>query len=441
MNCFIEQLPQDAKTPSVLIRAPGLSSWASVGDGPIQGMHADHGLLYVVSGGVLYSVTSGAVATSRGTVGSSSEIDIDSNEDTVVVVSPPNAYYWDGSTFAQITDTDFTSRGAGDVEFCDDFMLFREPETGRFFGADAGSVTAFDALNFATAEGGTDTLVGMKVDHRQVVLFGERTIELWQNTGASGFPFERMINGFVEIGCLNGRSVAKVDNSLVWVADDYTVRRLDGLTPARISTHAVEQWLRTVTVTSLRGGAYSLEGHVCYVLTADEGCFVYDVTTQLWHERATYDESTWNWANPVRFAGKVLVGSTVDGTLAELDPETYDELSDTLRMEWDYQPAYAEGARAFHDRLELVIETGVGLTSGQGSAPVVMLSYSDDGGVTFRILPNKALGALGNRKTRVAWSALGSCGSPHGRIYRAAVSDPVKVAVTDTILSVRGGRL
>ncbi len=203
----------------------------------------------------------------------------------------------------------------------------------------------------------------------------------------------------------------------------------------------MEQWLRTVTVSTLRGGFASLEGHLSYMLRADEGCFVYDITTQQWHERATYDETSWNWRFPVRFAGKVLVGSTVDGTIAEMDPEVYDELGDTLRMEWDYQPVYVEGRRAFHDRLEMVVETGVGLTTGQGSDPEVMLAFSDDGGATFFNLPNKKLGALGKRQTRVSWSALGSCASAHGRIYRAAVSDPVRVAITDTILEVRGGRL
>lgn len=442
VNCFAEQMPPDANTPVILRRAPGISSWATVGSGPIQGMHADHGLLYVVSGGNLYSVTSAAAATSRGAVpGDTDTIDIDSNDDTVVVVSPPNAYYWDGSTFAQITDSDFTSRGAGDVEFLDSYLLFREPDTDRFFGSDSGDATSFDALNFASAEGATDTLVGMKVDHRQVILFGEKSTELWENTGISGFPFERMINGFIEQGCINGKTVAKLDQSVFWVADDYSVRRLDGITPVRVSTHPVEQWLKGVTLADLRGYSYVQEGHHFYMLTAPEGCFVYDVTTQLWAERETYGQSTWNWGNPVAFGGNVLVGSTTSNVIGKLDPTVYSELSETLRSEWTYQPVYTEGHRAFHRRLEIVCEVGAGLTSGQGSSPEMLLDYSDDGGRTWRSLPNKSLGALGNYGSRVVWTALGSCSSPHGRVYRAAVSDPVQVTIKDTLLEVDGGRL
>lgn len=438
-----EALPPDAKTPVVLVRPPSVRSWGTAGNGPIEGLHTDHGSLYVASGGGFYTVTSAAVATFRGAYGSSTEVDMDSNVNGVIIVSPPLAYSYtvSGATFAQITDADFLARGAGDVEHLDGYMLFREPSTGRFFSSDLNSLTAYDALMFATAEGSPDALVGMKVDHRQIFLAGEKSCELWENTGQSGYPFERMVNGFIEAGCINGKTIAKGDNSIFWVDETYVVRRLEGATPVRVSDHGVEQWLRTVTILSLRGYFMSIEGHLTYFLRAPEGCFCFDITTQSWYERQTYDEDTWNWANPVRFAGKLLVGSTTSNVIGELDPEYYYELGETLLATWQYQPVYAEGIRAFHDRLDLVIETGVGLTTGQGSAPEILCSFSDDGGFNFFHLPNRSLGAIGQRRTRVSWSGLGSCDSPHGRVYKMAVSDPVRLGVVDTILSVRGGRL
>jgi hypothetical protein len=443
VNCHIEQLPPDAKTPALLTRAPAVASWGTAGTGPIEGMCSDHGLLYVVSGGGFYSVTSTPTATFRGAVGSSTEIDMDSNTAAVVIVSPPDAYHYTPgtTTFGQITDTDFTSRGAGDVEFADNFMLFRQPDTGVFFGADLGSVTSFDALNFATAEGSPDTTVGLKVDQRQVLQFGERSLELWQNTGVSGFPFTRLEPGFVERGCANGKTVAKLDQSVFWVADDYTVRRLDGLTPVRVSDHAVEQWLKTVTLVSLRGWAWTLDGHLCYAITAPEGCWIMDVTTGgLWHERATYgSEPAWNWGSPVAFAGKILVGSTNSNVIGELTYGAYADLADTHRAEWTYQPVRrAEGhRRQFHHALEVEMEVGVGLTTGQGSDPMLLLDVSDDSGKTWRALPTKSIGPIGQYRKKVRWTALGS--SEGTRTYRMACSDPVKLSVYDTRLHVTGG--
>jgi hypothetical protein len=81
---------------------------------------------------------------------------------------------------------------------------------------------------------------------------------------------------------------------------------------------------------------------------------------------------------------------------------------------------------------------GVGLTTGQGSIPEVMLDYSDDGGQTWDSMPNRTLGPIGEYRQKVTWDRIGSA---QQRVYRAAVSDPVRVNITDTILTVRGGRV
>jgi hypothetical protein len=404
-------------------------------------LHADHGVLYAGSGGGLYTVTSAAVATLRGAYGSSTEVDMDSSATALVVVSPPLAYSYTPATttFAQITDADFLARGSGDVELLDGYFLHREPSTRRFFHSDLNSATAYDALNFATKEGASDALVGLKADHLQALLAGERTCEFWRNAGTSGSPFERMENGLIELGCANGKTIAKLDNSIYLVASDYTVRRFDGFTPVRVSDHALEAWLKTVTLVSLRGYSYTQLGHLWYVLTAPEGCFAFDVVTQSWSERQSYGFSTWNWGNPVAAFGKILVGSTVSNVIAELSASTYAELAETHRCEWTYQPIRKRPGhrRQFHHSLEVEMEVGVGLTSGQGVDPRIMLDISDDSGKTWRAMPTKTIGALGNYRTTVRWSGLGS--SEGTRTYRMAVSDPVKLSVFDAQLDCTGG--
>jgi hypothetical protein len=438
LNVYAEALPQNAKGGVLLTRSPGVAAWTTVGNGPIHAMFAAMSTLFVVSGTKLYKVDSSGTATLLGDIGAVGNLDMDSNGSSLVVVNEPDAYYYDGTTFAQITDADFTSRGAGDVEFVDNWLLFREPDSGRFFGADLGSATSFDALNFATAEGFPDDLVGLKVDHREVMLFGSETTELWANTGAAGFPFERVVNGLLEIGCLNGRTVVKQDNSVMWLADDYTVRRLDGTTPVRISTHAVEQSIVDATVASGRAFAYSQDGHLFYVLWFPEVTWVYDATTKEWHERKSYSYAYWRPSCHAQAYGYELVGDVTSNKVGYLDPSTYTEWSDAIVASWTYQPVYADQRLAFHDRLEIVLETGVGLTTGQGSDPQMMLEYSNDGGQTWTSLSNKSIGAIGRYDTRVVWNRLGSS---RQRVYRASVSDPVKVNLTDTQIEVRGGRL
>lgn len=442
MNCYAEKLPDDAKTPFLVQRTPGISSLVSVGTGSIYAMHYAFGLLWVVSGTHVYYGSSATGAfTDAGSIGaiSANRVDIDSNDTHVVIVNQPDGWAIDNATktLTQITDVDFTALGASDVEFVDNFLLFVSPDSGVFFGADLGSATSFDALNFATAEGAPDNLVGMKVDHRQVCLFGTKTIEIWENTGASGFPFERAINGFVEIGCLNGRSVAKQDNSLFWLADDYTIRRLDGATPVRVSTHAVEQSIARATIGNCRAFSYSQGGHLFYVITFPEVTWVYDCTTGKWHNRSTYGYDYWTAGCHAQAFGLEIVGHTDASTIGSLDPDVYSEWGGTQRAAWQYQTIYADDRRAIHDRISIIMEYGVGLTTGQGSDPELMLDYSDDGGLTWTSLPNKKIGPIGNYQYVVDWERLGSA---RQRAYRGAISDPVKVAITDTQCAVRGGR-
>lgn len=440
LNCFPEKLPEGANRPYALVRTPGIGAWTTVGNGPISAMHYALGYLWVVSGSKLYRVASDKTVTELGTVGLPTRIDIDNNATTVVVVNEPNAYYYDTSTstFGQITDADFTSRGATDVEFLDNYLLFVEPDSGRFFGSDVGSATSFDSLNFATAEGSPDDLVGIKVDHRQVILLGENTTEIWENRGSSGFPFARAANGFIEQGCFNGRTAAKLDNTVFWLAQDYTVRALRGNTPERVSQAGIEQALGEVSIASGLAWTYTQEGHLFYVLQFPERTFVFDATTNEWHERQTYGYDYWlPWSHAQAF-GLELVGDIESNKIGYLSPTVYADWGTTQRMSWTYQPVYADANRAFHDRLEIVMETGVGLISGQGSDPEIMMEVSDDGGTTFSSLPNRSIGRMGEYRHRVFWQNIGSA---YQRVYRGAISDPVKGVIKDTQLQARGGHL
>lgn len=439
VNCFIEQLPADAKSATLLSRTPGISTWATVGTGPIYALLYALGALFAVSGTKLYRVDAFGAATLLGDVGAISAIDIAANTNAVVVVNTPNAYYWDGATFGQIIDPDFTSRGAGDVEFINNYLLFREPNSGRFFGADLGSSTSFDSLQFATAEASPDELVGMIVDHVQVILLGQESVEVWDNNGSSGFPFARSINGYVEIGCFNGRSVAKNDNSIDWLANDYTVRKLNGVTPVRISQHGIEQLIQASTISTANAFGNSLGGHLFYHLSFNEVTVVHDATTGKWHERQTYGFDNWIAGTHATAYGLELVGSTQSGAIGFLSKDVFTDFGITQVMSWTYQPIYNAEKRAFHDSLEIGLEVGVGLTTGQGSDPEIMLDYSDDSGKTWVSLPNKKIGPIGNYRTKVKWTRLGSTDS--ARVYRASVSDPVRINVFDTQAVVRGGRV
>ena len=466
VNCYAEQLPGDAKSPVALSRAPGIKSWITVGDGPIRGMLRAYGTgyqrtdsgdvnqyahLWVISGSELYWVHRDGISFSAVTqngfpdLGTPGQISMSQDANQIAVVNQPDAYHHTttpGSTATgQATSATFLAYGGAKlVEFLDNWILYVAPDSATMFGADIGTVVGVnDPLNFITAESSPDNIVSMIADHGQLILFGEETSEIWQNTGVAGFPFQKTINGVFNQGCAAINSPAKQDQTVFWLADDLTVRRLEGLTPVRVSTHGIEQILAGLADPSeCIGQAYSLNGHLMYSMGFNERTLVFDVTTQTWHERQTYGQSEWNPRYFANVYDKTVVGDYSSNKIGYFDFDTYDEWSSTQLMSWTYQPVYASGTRAFHDKLEIIMETGIGLATGQGSDPQIMLEYSDDGGVSYTSLPSKDIGPVGRTDVRVIWSALGSA---RQRVYRASVSDPVKITITDTILSVRGGRL
>ena len=76
---------------------------------------------------------------------------------------------------------------------------------------------------------------------------------------------------------------------------------------------------------------------------------------------------------------------------------------------------------------ELDVESGVGLTSGQGSDPQIMLDWSDDGGHSFGPLqPWRSIGKIGAYRARLRWRRMGQF---RERIIRMQISDPVKRVV------------
>lgn len=441
VNLFAQQEPADAKSSVTVNRAAGLRTFATAGSGPIRGLHVMNDVLYAVSGSSVYSISSGGTATSLGTVaGTSAAVDMAENGNQLVIVTNPEAYVVSGGTVTQITDPDFP--GAASVSYLDGYNIFSTPNSGQFFLSSLLDADDFDALDFATAESSPDHLVRVYVDHRELWLFGTHSTEVWINTGAGDFPFERQAGSILERGCAAALSVSKLDNTVFWLGEDRIVYRAQGYTPQRVSTHAIEQRLTEADADDLadaRAVSWTQDGHAYYALTVpDTGTYVYDAATGLWHERQSYQREVWRAVGGCLAYGRWLVGDDRTGVLYELDPSYYAEGSDPLTCTADSPPVHADGQKVFMSRLQIDCETGVGLNTGQGSDPQMSLQWSDDGGRTWSPERWATMGAIGRYRTRVKWHRLGSF---RERVLRVSISDPVPIAITSAHAELTMGML
>lgn len=342
--------------------------------------------------------------------------------------------------FSDITDPDFA--GAVGVGFLDGYFVFNQPNSQKFWVTAAYNGLSIDALAFASAEGSPDNLVTLIVDHREVWLFGANSVEVWYDAGTPDFPLARIQGAFNEIGCLAAYSVAKLDNGLFWLGADARgngiVYRSKGYSGERISTHAVEwQIQRYATLSDAVGYTYQQDGHSFYVLnfpTANT-TWVYDVATGVWHERAGWENNqfTRHRGNcQMNFNNTIVIGDYVGGGIYAYDPTVYTEAGSTMKWlrSWRALPTGQNDLkRTTQHSLQLDCQTGVGLATGQGSDPQVMLRWSDDGGHTWSSEHWKSMGRMGQFGYRTIWRRLGMTLKIRDRVYEVSGTDPVPIAI------------
>lgn len=426
VNMYLEAVAEFEPDRFPVHGAAGLKLFSQL-SGPSRGLHVMKGVLFAVMGGTLYKVPQSGPTVDLGLISGTDPVSMANNGTQIVIVHDTKGSVYDGTDIRPITDPDFP--GATSVTYQDGFFIFTRPESGQYFLSSLFDGFNYDALDFATAEGAPDDAKMVLSDHRDLWVFGTETTEVQFNSGGS-FPFER--KAFIEQGIGSSRGAAKLDNSIIIFGNDGVLYRYSEFTPVRISNHDVEKAIRGYAdKESLDIFTSVLDGHKAVVFSWAEGCWVIDLTTNLWHERASKDSigrdlGRWRACCGVMAYGKNLVGDFENGKIYELDLDTPDE--DGIPMKRIARSAKVGDSvnTQFMGSLEMIVETGVGLSTGQGSDPKIMLRWSDDGGRTWSNEHWRDLGEQGDYPQRVRWDRMGSFES---RMFEAVISDPIQVSI------------
>ena len=485
INMFPETIPEGGMEPAFLQRAPGLLLQQTIGTGPIRGLwaHQTRGQdFYVVSGFEVYKLE-GLTSTpiKLGDVTGTGPVSIADNGTQIFFACNPDAFIYDESnnTFTQITDPDFP--GAATVGYLDGYFVFNEPNSQKIYVTQLYDGFQIDALDFASAEGSPDGVVGLIVDHRECWVFGTDSTEVWYNAGGQDFPLAPIQGAFNEIGCVAPHSIAKMDNTVFWLGADARgqgmIFRAVGYTAQRISTHSIEWQIQNYkNMTDAVAYTYQQDGHSFYVISfpeADE-TWVFDAATGAWHQRSSYtaravSEGAFNidafnqdafygtsFINPssssgrfsrhrsncqCNFQGNIVVGDYDNGNIYTFDLDVYDDAGVAQRWlrSWRALPTGRNDLkRTAHHSLQLECETGVGTSEGFGANPQAILRWSDDGGHTWSNEHWTSMGAIGATGTRAIWRRLGMTLKLRDRVYEVSGSDPVRLYITGAELLVSG---
>jgi hypothetical protein len=462
VNLFPEIVPEGGKEPAFLQRAPGMSDTgyfaSSVLD--VKCLHTyvygNTDYLVIARDEQISTSTNGAAPVYRGNIalGSGTKVTMAHNDTQVFIANRTSNTGWimnmgsfaitqeAGSAFAP----DFI--GVGTVVYLDGYFVFNTPGTNRIYVSDLLDGTNINPLAFANADASPDLLQTIATINGELWVFGTNSIEVWSNVGTTPFPFAPIQGSFNETGCAAIDSVATLDNSLFWLGKDSrgqgVIYRSNGYRPERVSTHAIEwQIQRYSDISDAIAYTYQQDGHAFYVITFPTGnaTWVYDVSTQAWHERASWDGSAFNRhiaTCQAFYEGQTLVGCT-DGTVNILSTDVYKDVETTSRWlrSWRALPTGQNNLKRTAQH-SVQIDCNSYIDDDDSPDPPISLRWSDDGGHNWNDNAREAImSTIINPSRRVIYRRLGMTTSLRDRVYEISgtAAVPVFIMGAELILS------
>lgn len=471
VNFYLNKPQVIGTTEENLFVTPGLTEATTAGTSVVnRGITSFLGKPYVVNGQKLYRIDQTVNATG---VASYSAVDVSgavsipgtgrvimadngADGDQLCIVVPDsnaqfNAYIYTSTsnTLVAVSDSDFNGP-VSSVRYVDGYFLFTKKNDQQFFISALRNGLAYDALDFIEAEADPDNIVGVEIFNNEPVIFGTQTFESFQNIGGADFPFQR-IQGSVEDVGLDSQFAVTSLNLVTGGEVMVFLGSAEGETPAIwITSGGAPQVLSSTAINNDIGGytqdtisrtfvfKYKQDGAQFVGFTfPGEKTFVYDFTSQEWHTRESIDaqlqQVPYRVSGITEAFGNIFCGDTLSEKVGIVDRGVYTEFGVPIRRRFVTPQFDNDGSPFFVDSVELYGESGIGTTSGQGSDPQVLMSYSTNGARAYGTKMSRGMGAIGEYNYRTIWTSLGRVSRQI--CWKFEFTDPVKWVVSSVEVS------
>lgn len=336
INLIIEKA--EAGTPKstpYAYRRPRLKLWVSLGGAPVRSLFYQDGRMFAIGGNRFYECFANQTATFRDVVqvdGNPATISTNGEEDggQLFVVTGGYGYIYDlvANNLLNIADAEFVTPALMG-EFLNSYFLSLKANSNQFNWSAVLDGLDWNGLDVARPSQASDHILAMKASHGVLWLFGSLTTSVWWNSAAGNTTFQPLDSARITYGIAGSWCVTPCDNTLYWLAQNIDgsrmVMKADGYSAVRVSTHAIETYLETLsTVSDSIAWTYQDEGHTFFMLylPAAELTLVYDVSSQTWPRWGVWDTTTSLWYPypgrcHVYAFGKHLVGDRQSGAIYE----------------------------------------------------------------------------------------------------------------------------
>ncbi len=411
---------------------------------PVRGLLGTQSALYIVASNQFQSLASNGSALFSATLGTNfSNCSLAFNPTQVAIADGSTGYLYTPGTNAFVTMPANYPAQARTITQVSGFFVAEEPSSQRFWVSNFNDGTTWGALAFASASSYSDNILAVDNLGGNLVVFSEQHMEFWQNAGLTPQPFTPILSAVNELGLAAIFSRAHVDQTIIFLAHTreghLQVVQVNGFSAQPISTPDID-WImdQFETTDDAVGMALHMGHHKFYQISfpTENRSFLFDCSTRLWSETQTGASITpsRHWGNfSTYYAGDLIVTDYATNLIYRLSDTAYTDNGQTIVREITTRHILSNFNRIRISLLYLDMETGVGLQTGQGSNPQIMLQYSKDNGRTWSAERWASSGLVGQYMTRVLWRRFGST---RDATFKIRMTDPVPFVLTEGALRV-----
>ena len=348
-----------------------------------------------------------------------------------------NAFiYTEADGLIQISDPSFQGP-VSSVDYVDSFFSFTKQDSNVIFISDVNDGLTYDATDSATARVDPDNNVGQIVFNNQWFVGGARTIQPFQNHGGTDFPFTTIPGDVIQKGFSSQFAIIELSTEFMFLGkgkfEQPAIWATNGGKPEKRSTTAIDNAISKYSDATV-AAAYALKtgqaGHYrVYFTFPGEDTYVYHEESGIWATVESIENDQvipWRVQTVIDAYGELIIADIISPKIGILDFDTGTEFGEIMRRSVVLQPLDQDGLPFTVDAFELLVEAGTANLNGDGSAPTVLASFSEDGGVTFNTPMPLSMGLTGERQQRLIWTQWGLI--ERNIVIKLEVSDPNKMA-------------
>lgn len=428
LNCYsVRNVPGENESYTIRQRW-GLTEIADTTE-EVRGLHIFNNTLYALGETQLrrYGLDGTPGATTANTTSSGEFYEAYDDGTNIAWLSNTGTYrvLSSGGVFSSpafpsgFTSTNFTYK--------DGFFIFDRAGTTSFFISGLLDPTTFSATDIGSANEDSDLITRVFSANDQLWLLGQRSIEVFQNTGNANFPFQQIVGATnTTIGCAAEFSAVDANNSLIFLGSDANIYQTNGYGLVNITTPPVYERIAEMSdISDARGYIHPERGDWFYTITFPVGdlTFSCNLTTKEWHRRNTINNNVWN-VNFIRHNNDQRTFCAIGNKIYRIDPSAYNDAGTQMDRRFTTAVIEEQDKNIIHHEIQPQITTGT-VPLSESQTPVVKISYTDDGGFTYSTAREVSLGANAEYGLKVATYGLGVSKRRH---YQFQVTDNLEMS-------------